>query len=139
MKLRFDMKQLAVAGAAGIGVNIFFLVASDFKLLLSAGKAALMGMAIGLLVQLACNIFGSKVTNSLMWMNIIVCLSIFAVIITYNLASGRVDLESSLLAFIVSSIAGIAIVFYQNRKYLKINKQLEEKKLAQIEKNKKAE
>ena len=140
MKLfQFDIKQLALSGLAGIAISIIISITNDIGLLLSISKSALIGLIIGLLIQITYKVLGSKIKSTMLWTNVVVCLNIAVVIIGLNIINGNTDLQSIFVGVGVSLFAGVTVVFFQYRNYKKANERLEERKLVQIERNKKAE
>lgn len=140
MKLfQIDVKQLALSGGVGIVIGISILISNNPGTLIPILKSGLIGVIIGLLIQLTSNLLRGKIKNTLFWTNVIVCLNIIVVITISNLIMGNVRVHSILINLAISITAGVTVVWLQRSYYKKANKRLDERKLAQLEKNRKTE
>lgn len=140
MKLfQIDVKQLALSGGVGIVIGISILISNNPGTLIPILKSGLIGVIIGLLIQLTSNLLRGKIKNTLFWTNVIVCLNIIVVITISNLIMGNVRVHSILINLAISITAGVTVVWLQRSYYKKANKRLDERKLAQLEKNMKTE
>jgi hypothetical protein len=140
MKLfQIDVKQLALSGGVGIVIGISILISNNPGTLIPILKSGLIGVFIGLLIQLTYNLMRGKIKNTLFRTNVIVCLNIIVVITISNLITGNVRVHSILTNLAISITAGVTVVWLQRYYYKKANKRLDERKLAQLEKNRKTE
>lgn len=139
MKFPFDIKNLSLCAAVGATIKIITLAAENKAVFISILNTAMIGLVIGLLIQITYMIVGNKIRSSMLWTNIIVCLNISLVVIIYNVINGITDFWSYFVALSISLLAGVIVVFSQNAYYKKANKRLQEKKLALIEQNKRME